>query len=253
MTSFFIKFFNRKSLFKIIIIFSVGFAFRVFLYLCLNVNVVVDFLHYFSLLYYLFMGFFIVLINDILNLPSINLDALKLSSREASKSFHKIPLTSSQWEGFDNNNNNNLDSLNSITHLNASNSNNLNVPSSRDLTRGNGFLSPNIYDYSYRDFTLSQDNHNGDIRFIPGLSNRNPYSLPYDNSTPPPVNRATKPFLTSSIPDNNNNNPLLDPNINLSTITYPSPNPPLFSDSSSINPSISEYSFSSYNTVIKLM
>lgn len=57
--------FSRKNLTKVFFIFTFGFSFRVFIGSFYGVNVFTDFLSYISLLYYMFMSCFIVLVHEL--------------------------------------------------------------------------------------------------------------------------------------------------------------------------------------------
>ena len=67
------NFFNRKIIIKIIIILSIGFFSRVFISNYFNVNVVIQYLHPISLIFYFFMATFIVYFNELFNLLNLNL------------------------------------------------------------------------------------------------------------------------------------------------------------------------------------
>src|ERR1700722_592066 len=67
------SFFTRVNLSKIMIIFSVGFIFRVFINYFGDLNVFVNYLHPLSLIYYSFMASFIVFINEMFSLYQISI------------------------------------------------------------------------------------------------------------------------------------------------------------------------------------
>jgi hypothetical protein len=94
----FLKIFNKKSIIKIFIIFIVGFVIRITVNYAYNINVFIDYTNIISIIYYYFMAFFVVTINEVISqfqspissffsyvfsvikkFPFVNLDDLKLS------------------------------------------------------------------------------------------------------------------------------------------------------------------------------
>ena len=93
-----LKIFNKKSIIKIFIIFIVGFIIRIIVNYVYNINVFIDYTNIISIIYYYFMAFFVVTINEVIyqfqfplssffsyvfsvikKFPFVNLDDLKLS------------------------------------------------------------------------------------------------------------------------------------------------------------------------------
>ena len=62
----FLKFFTKKSIIKIFIIFIVGFVIRIIVNYVYNINVFIDYINIVSIVYYYFMASFVVVINEII-------------------------------------------------------------------------------------------------------------------------------------------------------------------------------------------